>query len=172
MTNAGNLKIVSQGDREIVMTRSFNAPRHLVFDAFTKPELLKLWFGRVGEWSLAVCEIDLRVGGAFRFVWRGPDCPEMGMRGIYREIVVPERIVSTEQFDQSWYPGGAIGTLVLAERGGKTFLTQTVLYDSTEARDAVMKSPMEQGVSAGYKHLDEVLASMLSEQTREGGTKS
>lgn len=166
------LKIVTRGDREIVMTRAFDAPRQLVFDAFTKPELLKRWLGRFGGWSLAVCEIDLRVGGAYRYVWRGPGGPDMGMRGVYREIVVPERIVSTEKFDESWYPGGAVGTLVLAEQGGKTLLTHTVLYDSREARDVVMKSPMEGGVSAGYNVLDEVLASLVMGQSSEGGAKA
>src|SRR5262249_20104283 len=163
MADAGALKIAVRGEREIVMTRSFNAPRQLVFDAFTKPELVKRWLGRFGGWSLAVCEIDLRVGGSYRYIWRGPDGPDMGMRGVYREIVAPERIVATAKFDESWYPGRAVGTIVLGERAGKTLLTQTILYDSPEARDAVMKSPMEHGVSAGYNQLDQVLASLVAE---------
>ena len=163
MSDAGALKISVRGEREIVMMRSFNAPRQLVFEAFTKPELVKRWLGRVGGWSLAVCEIDLRVGGSYRYVWRGPDGPDMGMSGVYREIVVPERIVATEKFDESWYPGGAVGTIVLVEQGGKTLLTQTMLYDSREARDAVMKSPMEHGVSASYNELGQVLALLVAE---------
>jgi len=162
MEGSGALTIVVRGEREIVMTRSFNAPRQLVFDAFTKPELLKRWFGRMGNWSLAVCEIDLRVGGSYRYVLRSPVGPDMGLSGIYRDIVVPERIVATERFDESWYPGGAVGTIVLAEQGGSTLLSHTMLYDSREARDAVMKSPMEHGVSAGYNQLDQVLASLIS----------
>lgn len=82
----------------------------------------------------------------------------MGMGGVYREIVAPERIVSTEKFDQSWYPGEAVGTLVLVEQAGKTTVTQTVLYDTAEARDGVMKSPMEEGVAAGYDRLEQMLA--------------
>src|SRR5262245_40384379 len=151
------LKVTAAGDREIVMTREFDAPRALVFEAYTKPELLKRWLGVVGGWSLDVCEIDLRVGGAYRYVWRHPEQGEMGMGGVYREVVPPERIVSTEKFDQPWYPGEAVGTVVLVERGGKTTLTTTVRYESKEARDAVLKSPMEQGVAASYDRLAEVL---------------
>jgi uncharacterized protein YndB with AHSA1/START domain len=127
--------------------------------ALTKPALLKRWLGVFGGWSLAVCEIDLKVGGSFRYLWRGPDGPEMGIRGVYREIVPPERIVSTESFDQPWYPGEAVGTAVLVERGGKTTLTTPVLYASRDARDAMLKSPMEHAVAAGYDKLDELLAS-------------
>src|SRR5258707_9367230 len=137
MKNTGALKVTTLGDREIVLTRVFDAPRHLVFDAFTKPELLKRWFGPRG-WSLVVCEVDLRVGGGFRFVLRGPDGREMGMRGIYREIAPPERSVHIELFDD--YPDESLVTTVLVEQGGKTTLTATVLYPSQEVRDAVLKS--------------------------------
>ncbi len=154
------LKVTARGDREIVMTRAFDAPRALVFDAMTKPELLKRWFGALPGWSLDVCEVDLTVGGKYRYLRRGPDGVTMGMRGVYREIVVPERIVSTEQFDEAWYPGGAVGTLVLREEDGRTLMTTTMLYDSREAREAVLKSPMEQGAGAGYNKLEEFLAEM------------
>lgn len=160
---ANTLKITAHGDREIVMTRDLDAPRHLVWQALTRPELLKRWLGVQNGWTLAVCEIDLRVGGAYRYVWRGPDGMEMGMGGVYREIVEPERIVSTEKFDQSWYPGGAVGTMVLSEHAGKTTMTTTMLYDSREAREAVLQSPMESGMAAGYNALDAVLASMAAE---------
>src|SRR5262245_52567013 len=155
MRNA--LKVTAAGDREIVMTRDFDAPRQLVFAAYTKPELLRRWLGVHAGWTLAVCEIDLRVGGAYRYVWRHPEQGEMGMGGVYREVVPPERIVCTEKFDQAWYPGEAVGTVALVERGGKTSLTHTILYESREARDAVLASPMEQGVAASYDRLDEVL---------------
>lgn len=163
MQNTGTLKLTSPGDLEIVMTRVFDAPRHLVFAALTRPELVKRWmFGPPG-WSLDVCEIDLRVGGSYRYVLRGPDGAEMGLRGVYREVVPPERLVSTEEFDQPWYPGEAIGTIVLVEQGGKTTLTQTIVYGSRAARDAVLKTPMEHGVAMGYDRLAEVLASILLE---------
>jgi uncharacterized protein YndB with AHSA1/START domain len=164
MKNAGGLHLTTRGDREIVMTRSFNAPRQLVFDAFTKPELIRLWLLGPPGWSMPVCEIDLKVGGHYRYVWRHTSGNEMGMGGVYREIAPPERIVSTEKFDQSWYPGEAVGTILLVESGGKTTLTQTVLYDSSEARAAVLKSPMESGVAAGYDRLEELLASTTTGQ--------
>jgi len=158
--NPGRLTLTTPTDREIVMTRVFDAPRKLVFDAMTKPELLKRWFFGPPGWSLEVCEIDLRVGGGYRYVWRGRGGTEMGMRGVYREVVPPERIVQTEAFDKSWYPGEAVGTLVLVERDGKTTLTMTVLYDSREIRDAVLKTPMERGVAMGYDRLAELLATL------------
>jgi uncharacterized protein YndB with AHSA1/START domain len=159
MSPAGSLQVTTPSDREIAMTRVFDAPRHLVFAAYTTPALLKRWLGVHGGWTLAVCEIDLRVGGAYRYVWRGPNGAEMGMRGVYREIVPPRRIVTTEIFDQPWYPGEAVGTLDLVEQSGRTTLTLTVRYESREARDGVLKSPMEQGIAAGFDKLAEVLAS-------------
>src|SRR5437879_13654195 len=98
MKNTGTLKVTTPTDREIVLTRVFDAPRRLVFDAFSKPELLKRWFGPRG-WSLVVCEVDLRVGGGFRFVLRGHDGTEMAMRGVYREIVPPARPVDLGALD-------------------------------------------------------------------------
>lgn len=156
MKNTGTLKVTTPGDQEIVMTRVFDAPRHLVFDAFAKPELLKRWFGPRG-WSLVVCEVDFRVGGGFRFVLRGPDGKDMGMRGVYREIVAPERSVHMESFDD--YPGEAQVTGVFVEQGGKTTFTATVLYPSKEVRDAVIQSGMEHGAAESYDRLAELLAS-------------
>jgi uncharacterized protein YndB with AHSA1/START domain len=158
------LKVEARGDREIVMTRIFDAPRHLVFEAFTKPELLKRWLTGAPGWSLAVCEVDLRVGGSLRYLWRGPGGEEMGMRGVFREITPPERIVGTEKFDQAWYPGEAVGTVVFTEQSGKTTLTQTIVYESREARDIVLKSPMEGGVTISYNQLAELLKSQLANE--------
>lgn len=160
MKSAGTLQLTAPGDRQIVMTRVFDAPRQLVFDAHTKPELVKRWLLGPPGWSMPVCAIDLRVGGKYRYVWRHDrDGTEMGMGGVYREIVAPERIVHTEKFDEPWYPGEAVNTLVLVERGGRTTLTQTMLYESREARDAAIKSNMEKGVAASYDRLAELLAS-------------
>ena len=158
MKNTGTLKVTTPTEREVVMTRVFDAPRRLVFDALTKPELFKRWFGPRG-WSLVVCEIDLKVGGAYRYMWRGPDGAEMGMHGIYRTIVPAERIVCTEVFDVPWYEGEAVDTLTFVELNGKTTATTTVLYASKAVRDAVLKSPMEHGVEAGYNQLEKILAS-------------
>jgi uncharacterized protein YndB with AHSA1/START domain len=154
--NTGTLEVTTPTDREIVLTRVFDAPRRLVFDAFTKPDLLKRWFGPRG-WSLVVCEVDFKVGGTFRFVLRGPDGKEMGMRGVYREIVAPERSVHTESFDD--YPGESQVTTVLVEQSGRTTLIATVLYPSQEIRDIVIKSGMEHGAAESYDKLADLLVS-------------
>ena len=156
MKNTGTLQVTTPTDREIVLTRVFDAPRRLVWDAFTKPELLKRWFGPRG-WSLVVCEIDLKVGGGFRFVLRGPDGRDMGMRGVYREIIPPERSVHMESFDD--YPGESQVTSVWVEEGGKTTFTATVLYPSKEVRDIVIQTGMEHGAAESYDRLAELLAS-------------
>jgi uncharacterized protein YndB with AHSA1/START domain len=153
------LKLTTQGDREIVMTRAFHAPRRLVFDALTKPELVKRWLIGPPGWSMPVCEIDLKVGGSYRYVWRHTDGKEMGVRGVYRDIVPQERVICTERFDEAWYPGEALLTTTLVEQDGKTTLTSTVLYVSKEARDGVLKSGMENGVAASYDRLAELVSS-------------
>jgi len=159
MTNTGALKITTPSDLEIAMTRVFNAPRRLVFDALTKPGLVKQWLlGPVG-WSMPVCEIDLKVGGTYRYVWRHTNGKEMGMGGVYREILPPERLVSTELFDEAWYPGESLITTTLAEKDGRTTLTTTMRYVSQEARDGVLKSGMESGVAVSYDRLEQLLAS-------------
>ena len=157
----GQLKLTTPSDREIAMTRVFDAPRQFVFDAHTKPELVKRWLLGPPGWTMPVCEIDLRVGGKYRWVWRSDnDGSTMGIGGVYREIVAPERIVTTERFDEAWYPGEGLNTLVLIEKGARTALTQTMRYESKAARDAVLKSGMEKGVEASYDRLAELLASM------------
>lgn len=156
MKNTGTLRVTTPTDREIVMMRVFDAPRRLVWDAFTRPELLTRWFGPWG-FSLAVCEVDLRVGGGFRFVLRTPDGGNFGMRGTYREIVPPERSVHMESFDD--YPGESQVTAMFVEQGGKTTMTATVEYASKDVRDAVIKSGMEHGAAESYDKLAELLAS-------------
>ena len=157
MDRAGNLVVSAHGEREIVMTRMFAAPRALVFEAYTKPECVRRWLLGPEGWAMPVCEINLRVGGRYRYLWRHPDGSEMGMSGVFNEIVVPERIVCTEAFDQPWYPGEGLDTLILKEHHGTTMLTLTVLYVSKDARDAVLKSPMESGVKASYDRLAAIL---------------
>ena len=155
------LQIRPQGDREMVMQRVFEAPRSLVFQAYTRPELLKRWLGVFDGWELAVCEIDLRVGGTYRWLWRNADRKQdMGVRGVYREIAAPDRLVCTEQFDDAWYEGEALSTVTFVEAGGKTTLTVTMRYQSTEARDGVLASPMEGGVEQSYNKLAEILATL------------
>jgi uncharacterized protein YndB with AHSA1/START domain len=159
------LKLTTPSDLEIAMTRDFDAPRDLVFEALTKPELVKRWLLGPDGWSMPICEIDLKVGGTFRYVWRrDEDGSEMGMSGVYREILRPERIVATEKFDQPWYPGEAVGTTVLVEKNGRTTLTNTVRYESKEIRDGVLKSGMEDGVSKSYDRLAELVESQVAEK--------
>ena len=155
---AQQLQIEARGEREIVMAWRFNAPRHLVFDAWTKPALLMRWFGGPREWKLTSCEIDLRVGGTYRFVTTRTDGAEMGWGGVYREIAAPERLVFTEVFDDAWYSGEAIVTQEFVAAGDFTLFNTTVLYASPETRDAVLASPMEKGVAESFRRLDEFLA--------------
>ena len=175
------LEVTPLGELEVVMTRTFDAPRELVFDAWTKPELLQQWLGVHDGWTMPVCGIDLRVGGRYRYEWHPPtawpqaepDAPDgtspcsegpagapMVVSGAYRKIVVPELIVATERFNDPWYPGEALATHVLTENDGKTTSTITMHYESKEARDIVLASPMESGVSAGFEALDGLLARM------------
>jgi uncharacterized protein YndB with AHSA1/START domain len=153
------LEVTLPSDREIAMTRVFDAPRRLVYDALTKPELVKRWLGVFGGHVMEVCEIDLRVGGKYRYVWRNRDGSTMGMGGVYREIVPLERIVSDEVFDDAWYEGEAIDTITLVEKDGKTTMRTLVRYDSREIRDGILKTGMESGVAASYDTLDGILGS-------------
>lgn len=158
--SSGKLKVVAQGELEIVMTRDFDAPRNLVFDAWIKPELVRRWLLGPEGYSMSVCEIDARPGGSYRFGWRDDTSgEEMGMGGEYLEVVRPERIVTTEKFDQAWGPGEAVQTTSFTESGGKTTVVNTVRYETREARDAVLQSPMEEGTAICYDRLDEILAS-------------
>jgi len=160
-TNTGTLQLTTPTDREIAMTRVFDAPRRLLFDAMTKPELVKRWLLGPDGWSMPVCDIDLRVGGAYRYVWRRDNSgTEMSMGGVFREIVAPERLAATEKFDDPWYPGEAADTTSMVEQDGKTTLTLTVRYESQEIRDAVLNSDMKRGVADSYDRLAELLASM------------
>jgi uncharacterized protein YndB with AHSA1/START domain len=172
MLNSETFKVTTPSDLEIAMTRVFSAPRRLVFDALTKPELVKQWLLGPEGWTMPICEIDLRVGGAYRYVWRHADGKEMGMGGVFREIVAPERIVHSERFEQPWYPGEALVTNVLVEQGGKTTLTLTSRFDSRETRDGVLKSGMEKGVTVSYDRLEQLLASQESDGMEKAAGQS
>ena len=157
-----SFKVTTPTDREILIARDFNAPRQLVFDAFTKPDLVRRWLLGPSGWTMPVCEIDLRVGGTYRYVWRKQGVNDMGMGGVFKEIVSPERIVATEKFDEAWYPGEALNTTVFVENRDITTTTITVLYESKEARDTARRSGMEHGMASGYNRLEEMLSSMLA----------
>ena len=158
-----SFRISTPSDIEILIVRDFHAPRQLVFDAFTKPELVRQRLLGPPGWTMPVCEIQLRVGGAYRYVWRKAGVKDMGMGGTFREIIVPERLVATERFDDAWYPGEALDTTVLEEEGDITRVTINVLYESKEACDTARRSGMEHGMAAGYNRLEEMLAAMLAE---------
>lgn len=160
MIRPGNLSVVARGERDVVISRDFRAPRHLVFAAFTRPELIARWMLGPGGWVMEVCDVDLRVGGAYRYVWKRADGKTMGMGGEFRDIAAPERLVTTERFDDPWYPGEGLSTVELREAGGYTHMVNTITYESAEARDAVMRSPMESGLAAGYDRLEELAASL------------
>jgi uncharacterized protein YndB with AHSA1/START domain len=161
MKDDGALKVTTPTDREIVMTRVFDAPRRLVFEAMSKPEMIKRWLLGPPGWEMVTCEDDLRVGGSFHWVWRGQDGAEMSMHGVYREVNPPDRVVRTEIMEFGGAPQACeqLATLELAEQGEKTLLTLTVLFPSREARDAAVAAGMARGVAASYDRLDAVVAS-------------
>ena len=152
------LHVTTPDERTIVVERSFDAPRTRLWDAWTKPELLRRWLLGPDDWVLDVCDVDLRPGGALRWVWkREKDGTTMGLSGEYREVVAPARLVNTEVFDERWYPGDALITLELTESGGRTHTRSTWRYDTREARDVVLKTAIS-GVEVSYDRLAEVLA--------------
>ncbi|WP_437674527.1 SRPBCC family protein [Sorangium sp. So ce131] len=157
--NRDSFKVTTPSEQEICITRLFDAPRHLVFEAMTKPEHVKRWWGCLSEgYSVPVCEIDLRPGGAWRFVNRFPG-GEAAFHGEYREITPPSRLVYTEIFEQ--FPDTlSVVTSVLTEEGSKTRLTVTTQYPSVEVRDAVLASGMEEGAGLSYDRLEELVAKL------------
>ena len=154
--NSDSFEVTTPSDQEIRMTRLFNAPRHLVFEAMTRPEHVKQWWGRLGDgYSVPVCEIDLRVGGAWRFVNRHPK-GEAAFHGEYLEIAPPGRLVFTEIFEQ--FPDAvSVVTAELEREGTKTRFIATVKYPSREVRDIVISSGMERGAAASYDQLENLL---------------
>jgi uncharacterized protein YndB with AHSA1/START domain len=155
---ATTLTVTTPSDCEVQVTRRFDAPRRMVFEALTTPALLQRWMHGPNGWTLAVCEVDLRAGGRFRYVWRKPDGREMGAGGIFRDIAAPERIVHTELFDDDWTGGEAVVTSTLVERDGRTTLTVTMRYASQAARDEALKTGFTSGMEASYETLAAVLA--------------
>lgn len=163
MTNERQLEVTTRGEREIVMTRRFDAPRHLVYAAYTKCELLRRWLLGPPGWRMEVCEVDLTVGGGYRYVWRreeGDD--ELELRGSFREVVADERLVSTEVFNDDWTQGEAVSTLVFEAVDGGTRIVNTIEYSSSEVRDGVLQSGMDQGVAVSYNRLDGVLEEQMA----------
>ena len=157
--NSHTFTVTTPSDQEIRMTRLFDAPRHLVFEAMTKPEHVKRWWGCLGDgYSVPVCEIDLRIGGRWRFVNRHPK-GEAAFHGEYREVTPPGRVVFTEIFED--FPDVvSVVTAELSDEGGKTRLTATVRYPSTEVRDMVMSTGMSTGAGISYDRLEDLVAEL------------
>ena len=159
VANSETFKVTTPSDREIRMTRVFDAPRHLVFEAMVKPEHIRRWWGCLGEgYSVPVCEVDLRPGGAWRFVNRHPG-GEAVFYGVYREITSPERLVYTEIYEP--FPDvESLVTVVLSVESGKTRVTLTAVYPSLEVRDTVLRTGMEKGAAISYDRLEDLLAEL------------
>ena len=157
MTDNITVTITTPSDREAVVTREFDAPASLVFDALTKPELIKRWYGPPG--AIESCESDARPGGSWRFVtnMRGKQIVQFG---VYTDVSAPHRFVRTEAWDD-WDPGETLVTVTLLERGGKTTMTQSIVFPSQEVRDVVMKGGLTpKGTSEFYDRLDALLGSI------------
>ncbi len=152
-----NLILTTPTDKEIAITRVFNATRQLVFDCYTKPELLRRWMFGPNGWEFSVCDIDLRVGGKYRYVWTGPEDASMGIGGVFKTILPPEKIINTQLFDQDWTGGEAIVTLSLTEQDGQTTAVTSILHSSKEARDLALQSGMEHGMEMGFERLEALL---------------
>ena len=155
------LTITTPGETDIVVVREFDAPRDLVWLCYSKPELMRRWYG-LPDWTMPVCEMDFRVGGKWRFVSRSPNGYEMGSQGLYTGIAEPERIEQTEYYDDDWTKGGSKNAVVFTEKDGRTTATMTVTYSSAEARAAAVATPMAEGMEIGFKRLD----ALLAEQTK------
>jgi len=158
MKDSATLQVTTPSDREVAIRRIFNAPRRLVFEAWTNPKYVPQWMLGPQGWTMPVCEIDLRPGGAWHFVWRQSDGAEMEMSGTYREVKPPERVVSTESWGGDWPE--TLNTVVFSEEDGKTSVAITILYPSKEARDAALQTGMAKGVGMSYDRLEGLLASM------------
>jgi uncharacterized protein YndB with AHSA1/START domain len=159
---ARTVTLTLPSDREVRVTRRFDAPPELVFRALTTPEILRRWMHGPDGWALAVCTIDLRVGGGFRYVWRKPNGREMAMGGVYRAIDPPSRIVHTELFDDDWTGGETVVTTTLEASGRGTTLTSTILFASKAARDGARETGFDRGMEQAY----DVLADFLTEGAR------
>jgi uncharacterized protein YndB with AHSA1/START domain len=158
MDRIGATTFTTPTDRELVMTVVVAGPKRRVFEAWTDPKQLPKWLLGPPGWTMPVCEIDLRPGGAWHFVWRKSDGAEMGMRGVYREVTPSQRLISTESWGEPWPE--TINTLQLFEKDRKTTITQSILYESKDARDAALKTGMKHGVAASFDRLAEHLRTM------------
>ena len=159
VANSDTFQVTTPSDREIVLTRLFDAPRRLVFEALTRPEHVRHWWGLLdNRYSVTECEIDLRPGGAWRYVGLGPQ-GEYAFYGVYREVVPPERLVFTEIYAP--FPDvESVVTSALTEENGKTRMTVTALYPSKDVRDMVMGTGMAKGAAISYDRLEDLVITL------------
>ena len=161
MATQNKSTVALPNDRDVVVTRAFNAPRALVYDAYTKPDLVKRWLLGPPGWTMPVCEMDVRVGGTFRWRWRNEQGAEFGFSGVFKEVVRPSRIVHTETYepgDVGGEMGEALITALWTEKAGVTTHTMTIRYASKEVRDAALKTGMTDGMEMSFQQLDALLA--------------
>jgi uncharacterized protein YndB with AHSA1/START domain len=157
-TDTRKATVTLPADDQILITREFDAPRHLVYQAWTTPELVKRWFGG-NHGEVTSTEIDLRVGGTWRYVLGGDDGPEFSFHGEYRELVANERIVSTEVYEGA-PDAESVNTLTLTEHDGRTTMTVLIQHQSRANRDAVLEAGMETGMNAALDKLEELTRSL------------
>lgn len=163
MSFGGPLTVTTPTDTQIVITRQFDAPRHLVFACYTQPSLIRRWLNGAEGWIMTVCEFDARVGGKYRYEWKAPDGYVMGMGGVIREFEPVSRVVTAELFDEDWTGGETIGLLELTEIDQRTTLINTITYASKQARDRALATPMAEGMEFGFAKLDTVLVELMTE---------
>lgn len=163
MATIDKAQVSTPSDREVKVTRSFRAPRALVYRAYTEPELVRKWLLGPPGWSMPVCEMDVRVGGAYRWRWRSDaDGKEFGFSGMFREVQPASRLVHTEAYDPGDVGGvysdkQAIVTVTFAEEDGMTTVTSLMDFGSKEARDAAVSTGMTEGMEQSYRLLDKLL---------------
>ncbi|MEZ5346716.1 MAG: SRPBCC domain-containing protein [Pyrinomonadaceae bacterium] len=150
-----SFEIAAPGEREIVVSRDFDASAEAVFDAMTKPEILQKWYGLEG-WTLKVCEIDLKTGGAWRFVADLPNGKTFGQYGVYREIERGRKLVNTENWEE-WHAGETLVTTNFEETGGITTLRSTSLFSTAEVRDLILTTGIAENIGQLYQNLENCL---------------
>ena len=163
MAFGGPLTVTTPTDNQIVITRQFDAPRHLVFACYTQPALIRRWLNGAEGWIMTVCEFDARVGGKYRYEWKAPSGYVMGMGGVVTAIEPVSHVASAELFDDDWTGGETVSALTFDEASGRTTLVNTITYASKDARDGALKTPMAEGMEFGFKKLDTVLVELANE---------
>jgi uncharacterized protein YndB with AHSA1/START domain len=156
-------QVSTPSDLEITVTRSVRAPRELVWRAYTDPDLIPRWMLGPPGWSMPVCEMDARVGGAYRYLWHSDaDGTEFGLGGVHREVDFPSRLVVTQTFEPDMMGSESLVSTTFEEVAGVTTIVTTILHASREARDDAAATGMADGMEAGYQRLDSLLADMTA----------